>query len=208
MKKDIRVIFQDIGSVLLTNGWDRAMRQNAARLFGLEHGEVDERHHLLFSLYEEGRLGLDEYLDYVVFYRKRAFSKKEFKDFMFAQSRPLPDMMRFMGALKKKYGLKIIAVSNEGRELNDYRIRTFGLDRLIDVFVSSSFVHMRKPDARIFTTAIDISGTSPDRIAYIDDRSLFIEVGVRLGLHGILHTGYESTRSRLADMGLRLGRKK
>ncbi len=204
MTKDIQVIFQDIGNVLLTNGWDRSMRLSASTLFGLEHEEVDERHHLLFSLYEEGRLSLDEYLDTVVFYKKRVFSKKEFKAFMYAQSKPLPEMIRFMGRLKKQYGLRIIAVNNEGRELNDYRIHTFNLDRLIDVFVSSSYVHMRKPDARIYRTAIDISGVSPGCIACIDDRPAFIEAAVRLGIHGILHTGYESTRNRLAAMGLRL----
>ena len=38
-------------------------------------------------------------------------------------------------------------VSNESLELNAYRIRTFRLDRFVDSFISSCFVHLRKPDA-------------------------------------------------------------
>ncbi len=204
MVNDIKVVFQDIGSVLLTNGWDKNMRQNASKVFGIEFDDVNERHHLIYSLYEEGRISLDEYVDRVFFYKKRSFSRKNFKDFMFKQSKPLPYMLKFMCALKKSYGLKIIAVSNEGRELNEYRIRKFRLDRLIDVFVSSSYLHIRKPDERIYRIALDISGVSPGQAVYIDDREIFIEVAVRLGIHSILHSSYESTRRKLADMGLLL----
>ena len=204
MAKDIKVVFQDIGNVLLTNGWDRNMRQNASKVFGIDNDDVDERHHLIYSLYEEGRISLDEYIDRVFLYKKRSFSRKEFKDFMLSQSKPLPYMFKFMRALKKSYGLRIIAVSNEGRELNEHRIRTFGLDRLIDVFVSSSYLHIRKPDERIYRIALDISGVSPGQAVYIDDREIFIEVAVRLGIHSILHSSYESTRRKLGDMGLLL----
>ena len=56
-----------------------------------------------------------------------------------------------------KHGLKIAVVSNEARELNAYRIRTFKLDGLVDFFISSCFVHIRKPDAKIFRLALDIA---------------------------------------------------
>ena len=47
-------------------------------------------------------------------------------------------------------------MSNEGRELNEHRIRTFGLADFVDFFVSSCFVHFRKPDTDIFQMAIDL----------------------------------------------------
>jgi len=47
---------------------------------------MDERHHLTFDTYEEGKLSLDEYLNRVVFYQDRSFSREEFKAFMYAQS--------------------------------------------------------------------------------------------------------------------------
>src|SRR5512136_3248390 len=113
----VSALFLDVGGVLLTNGWDRSMRERAAETFKLDYEEMDERHHLTFDTYEEGKLSLDEYMERVVFYEKRPFSKREFKDFMFAQSQPFPQVIDLLQGIKARYGLKVAAVSNEGREL-------------------------------------------------------------------------------------------
>jgi putative hydrolase of the HAD superfamily len=68
----IKAVFLDIGNVLLTNGWDRRLRREAAEKFGLDHEEMNERHHLTFDTYEEGKLSLEEYLTRVVFYEEPA----------------------------------------------------------------------------------------------------------------------------------------
>ena len=209
MDKDsfgITTLFLDIGGVLLTNGWDRKARARAAEKFRLEHDEVDERHHLTFDTYEEGKLGLDEYLNRVIFYEKRSFSREEFKDFMYAQSQPFPDMIELMKGLKKQYNLRVAVVSNEGRELNAYRVRQFQLNTFIDFFVSSSFVHFRKPDADIYRMALDIAQASPEQVLYVDDRSLFVEVAEGLGIRGIIHKDYKTTQKAMEAFGLSLTR--
>src|SRR5258706_16160149 len=121
----ITTLFLDIGGVLLTNGWDRGIRRLASEKFGLDYAEMDERHHLTFDTYEEGKLSLDEYLDRVVFYQDRSFSHDDFKAFMFAQSNPFPEMIELVRGLKHQYGLQVAAVSNEGRELTTYRVQQF-----------------------------------------------------------------------------------
>ena len=163
---------------------------------------MDERHHLTFDTYEEGKLSLDEYLDRLVFYRERSFTRDSFRNFMFAQSRALPEMIELVSHLKTRHRLKIAAVSNEGRELNEYRIRTFGLGRFIDFFISSCFVHYRKPDADIYRIALDIAQVAPDKVICIDDRPMFVDVARSLGIQGVLHTTYELTREALASAGL------
>lgn len=65
--KQITTLFLDIGGVLLTNGWDHNIRARAAEKFSLDYAEMNERHHLTFDTYEEGKLSLDEYLKRVVF---------------------------------------------------------------------------------------------------------------------------------------------
>ena len=88
MKRRIRYL----GSVsrhwrlILTNGWDRAMRRRAAETFGLDFDEMNERHNLTFDTYERGLLSLDEYLQRVVFHQDRPFTPEQFKTFMFEQS--------------------------------------------------------------------------------------------------------------------------
>jgi putative hydrolase of the HAD superfamily len=198
----ITTLFLDIGGVLLTNGWDRHARQRAAEAFGLDHLDMDERHHLTFDTYEEGKLSLDDYLRRVVFYKERPFSLEEFKAFMFDQSQPLPEAFDLLKGLKMKYDLKVAALSNEGRELTAFRIRRFGLSSLIDFFISSCFVHFRKPDVDIYRVALDISQSDPQQVVYIDDRLMFVQVARELGIHGIHHTGMTSTRAKLADLGL------
>jgi len=199
--RPITTLFCDVGGVLLTNGWDRQARQLAAATFALDHGEMDERHHLTFDAYEEGKLSLDDYLDRTVFYEPRSFARSAFKEFMFSRSRPLPAMLDFMRGVKERHGVKIVAVNNEGRELNDYRIRTFGLGCFVDAFVSSCFVHFRKPDADIFRIALDIAQAAPEESAYIDDRAMFVEVAATLGIRGVVHKTAEATSQALAAMG-------
>lgn len=202
MASEITTLFLDVGGVLLTNGWDRKGRHAAAETFGLDLGEMDERHHLTFDTYEEGKLSLDSYLDRVVFHSPRPFSRDEFRRFMFARSEPLPGMIDLVTRLKKRHHLHIAVVSNEGRELTEHRIRTFGLNTFVDSFVASCFVHIRKPDTDIYTLALDVSQARPQEVAYIDDRAMFVEVASSLQITGILHTDLESTRLKLAELGL------
>ena len=84
----ITTLFLDIGGVLLTNGWDHNIRRRAADKFGLNYEEMNERHHLTFDTYEQGKLSLNDYLDRIVFYQDRSFSREEFTAFMYAQSLP------------------------------------------------------------------------------------------------------------------------
>lgn len=198
----ITTLFLDIGGVLLTNGWDRNARKLAAQTYELDLAEVEERHHLTFDTYEEGKLTLDEYLNRVIFYVDRKFTVDEFKEFMYAQSQPFNDMIEMMKKLKSLYGLKIAIVNNEGRELNEHRIRNFGINTFVDFFISSCFVHFRKPDADIFRIALDIALVKPDEVLYIDDRSMFVSVAEGLGITSICHTDYTSTKEKLKAAGL------
>ena len=203
-KTAVTTIFTDIGGVLLTNGWDRSARRKAIEFFKLDADETEERHHLTFDTYEVGKLTLDEYLQRLVFYKKRNFTTDDFRRFMMKQSKPFPEMIALLKDLKLKYNLKIAVVSNEGRELNNYRIKKFGLNTFIDFFISSSFVHFRKPDADIFRLAIDVSQTPRQQLLYIDDRPLFVQVAAAEGIKGIIHSDYESTLIKLKTFGLQL----
>ena len=123
---------------------------------------------------------------------------------MFDQSRPFPEMIELICRLKKRHGLKVAAVSNEGRELTEHRIREFQLGTFIDFFISSCFVHYRKPDADIYHIALDIAQVKPAQVVYIEDRPMFVETARGLGINGIIHTGFEATKSELAGFGLAL----
>lgn len=201
-KLPITTLFVDIGGVLLTNGWGHQSRKLAADTFSLDLAELEARHHLTFDTYETGKLTLESYLSRVVFYEPRWFTPDHFREFMFAQSKPYPNMIALIRQLKETYQLKIAVVSNEGRELNAHRIQTFGLNKFVDFFISSSFVHFRKPDADIFRVALDIAQVPAHQVLYIDDQPLFVSVAEGLGIQGICHVDYPSTRAALESVGL------
>ena len=205
MKKanPITCLFLDIGGVLLTDGWDHHARKRAAAAFKLDLSEMEDRHHLTFDTYEDGKLTLEEYLGRVVFYQKRSFTRAQFRHFMFAQSKPYPEMIELVAQLKVRHGLKIAVVNNEGRELNAYRIQKFKLDGFVDFFISSCFVHLRKPDADIFRLALDIAQVPVRQVLYIENTPMFVQIAEGLGIRSILHKDYRTTCAKLASFGLR-----
>ena len=194
-------LFLDVGGVVLTDGWDHHARKRAATKFRLDVPEMEARHHLLFETYEEGKFTLEDYLGRVVFYKRRTFTRDQFRSFMFAQSKSHPEMLGLIAELKLRYRLKVYVVSNEGRELNLHRIHKFKLDEFVDSFISSCFVHIRKPDRDIFRLALDIAQTPAEQILYIDDQPIFVQVAEDMGIKSILHTNYRSTCVKLASFG-------
>jgi putative hydrolase of the HAD superfamily len=89
--------------------------------------------------------------------------------------------------------------------LTIHRIKTFELGTFIDLFVSSCFVHFRKPDPDIYRIALDIAAIEPAEAVYVDDRPMFVEVAEGLGIRSVHHQSFESTRAALAALGLRAG---
>ncbi len=193
----IQALFLDIGGVLMTNGWDHALRKKTAEAFHIDYEEMDSRHRLIFDTYETGKMTFDDYLKKIIFYVERPYSVQDIKQFIFESARAHDDMIAFIKEIKARHGLKVGVVSNEGRELAVDRIHRFNLPSFVDFFVVSSFVHFRKPDPDIYRLAIDVVQVPPTKIAYIDDRTMLVEVAKGLGIQGIHHIGLKSTEAAL-----------
>ena len=201
----VTTLFLDIGGVMLSNGWEHVSRRLAAEVFNLNLSELEDRHNLTFVTYEEGKLTLKEYLSMVVFYEKRKFTPDQFRQFMFDQSTPYTEMIEFIKKLKELNHLKIAVVNNEAREMNEHRINKFHLNDFVDFFISSCFVHFRKPDADIFRIALDISQVPAKNVVYIEDTQMFTDVARDLGIRSIQHKNILSTSTELSLMGLKTG---
>jgi putative hydrolase of the HAD superfamily len=194
----LKVLFLDIGGVLLTNGWGHQSRQKAAEIFEFDYAEMNAIHEFIFNIYEIGKLTLDEYLNTTLFYKPRAFTKEDVKAFIFSESRQLPHTLEWLIEWKASVNdLKIFSINNEGRELNDYRIKKFGLHRCFDGFISSCEVGMRKPDPGIFQLAMGIAQVSTQECLYFDDRGMLVESARRVGIPALQHTGFDHTRAVL-----------
>jgi len=198
---EIRALFWDVGGVLLSNAWDHEERDLAVEHFQLDKSEFESRHQELLTAFEEGRLALDQYLERVIFFKPRPFSPEDFKRFIFSLSKPKTQALEFARSLSGKYLMGTI--NNESRELNQYRIETFRLIQIFDLFVSSCFVALRKPDPRIYRQALDLTQHPADECCFLDDRLVNIEAAASVGMQTVLVKNSDQLQRDLQNLGVR-----
>src|SRR5260370_3816216 len=141
---EVTALFWDVGGVILSNGWDRAARAEAAKKFGLDWEDFQDRHELASPAFETGQITLDTYLQRTVFYRKRAFTRDEFTAFIFEQSEEFPESRAVLSRLAQAGKYLLATINNEPLELNLRRIEQFNLRRGVEGFFSSFFVGKRE----------------------------------------------------------------
>jgi len=200
----VTALFFDVGGVLLSNGWDRGARRAAAKKFRLDWDDFEDRHELLLHAFETGELSLDEYLKRVVFYRQRPFSRRSFVDFIHSQSRPMPETLAALGRVAARRKYLMGALNNESRDLNEYRIRKFKLRKYFDVFLSSCYLGVRKPDEAIYKLALSITQRTGEECVFIDDRALNLECARELGMHTIQFKNAKQLETELKRLGVEI----
>lgn len=178
----IKVLFVDVGGVLLTNGWDTELRNQVAQHFAIDPQEMQQRHEMIFEDFECGRCRFDEYLHHVIFYKTRSFSQEEFKNYVYESSKPYPKSIERIKKLKARHQAKLVLLSNEGREIAEFRFNKFNFHSFTDFFIVSSFVGVRKPDPRIYRLALDVCQENPKNVLYVDDREKYFSSAKSFGL--------------------------
>jgi len=199
---EITTIFWDVGGVLLSNGWDRNARTRAVRRFGLDPETFEDRHELVATELEKGRLSLDEYLDCVVFHEARDFGRDDFREFMFRQSTTIDGTLDLAASIRASGRYLMATLNNESKELNHHRIETFGLRRIFDVFFSSCYLGLHKPEIAIYRTAIAMTQRAPEECLMIDDRPLNLESAAKAGLRTLRFRGAAMLEQDLASIGV------
>jgi putative hydrolase of the HAD superfamily len=197
------VILFDVGGVLLTNGWDTRERALAIEHFHLDPVAFEARHHEVYPAWERGSITVAAYLDTTVFTEPRSFSRDDFFAFMIAQSKVLPDgALGTLEQLAASNNYMLGALNNEARETNKLRFEAFGLFNYLRVALSSCYLGLRKPDAAIYHTALDILGRPAGRILFIDDRAENVDGALQAGMKAIRFEGETKLRSDLASLGV------
>jgi putative hydrolase of the HAD superfamily len=201
---EIRVIFWDIGGVLLSNGLDREQRAQLVERFGLDASDFQERHKLVVSELEQGRLGLDAYLDQTVFHQSRSFDREAFRAAMLALSTPHDQTLALARLLAHSLAgrVRMYALNNESRELNAHRIQTFGLGDFLLAFFSSCYLGVMKPGPAIYRLALDLAGVRPEQALMIDDRPQNAEAAVGVGMQAVVYQSAGQLRAELERLGI------
>lgn len=198
----ITTLFFDIGGVILTNGWDRDARREAAQTFELDWEDFQDRHDLSFPAFDSGQITLNQYLDRTLFYRPRSFTREEFTAFMFAQSKEYPDTRAVLTALSQSGKYLVAAINNEPLELNQYRIEAFHLRKDFQSFFSSCYLNARKPEETIYRIALEVTQRPPEQCVFVDDRALNLENPRRMGMNVVHHQNAQQLRQDLKNLGI------
>jgi putative hydrolase of the HAD superfamily len=198
----IRAIFWDVGGVLLSNAWDHNQRRQAMQKFQLDETEFEDRHEMLVSSFERGKINLADYLERTVFYRSRPFTIDEFRGFMFSLSQPYGEVLDLARSLAAQGNYFMATINNESSDLNEFRISQFGLRDIFDVFVSSCFVRLRKPEEAIYRVALQVTQMPPEGCCFIDDRALNLDSAKRLGMSTIRMQNAHQLREELNQLGV------
>lgn len=199
----IRTIFWDLGGVLLTNAWDHTERSEALAKFKIDPAKFNSLHQKVVAAFENGEITLDAYLDQVVFNEPTNFSRDEFKRYMFSLSKPFPDRIQLARNLARSGKYFMGTINNESRELDLYRIETFGLKDIFSLFVSSCFVGFRKPEEHIYRCALDLAKKLPEECCFIDDREENLAAPAKLGMKVVQAKTTGQIQADLQKMGVR-----
>ncbi|MGA8670477.1 MAG: HAD-IA family hydrolase [Terracidiphilus sp.] len=196
-------ILFDVGGVLLTNGWDHCERAIVLDQFRLDLAEFEARHSGPNDAWERDLITAKEYLDETLFYEPRDFSHREFLDAIFAQSKLLPDGgLGILQELAASHKCMLGVLNNEAREPNEYRFKTFGIRDHLKVAFSSCYLGLRKPGSAIYLRALDILGTPPQRVLFIDDRAENAAAAEAVGMRAIRFEGAAKLMGQLGELGV------
>ena len=202
MTSRIELALFDIGGVLGSNGWDREQRAVVVEQFGLDANEFQYRHEETVGALESGQMTLDEYLEVTVLSTARDVSLEDFKRAMFAQSVPWPESIAVARELAERGGVRLATLNNECEELNDYRLRLFGLGEIFPTFFSSCWLGVRKPMREIYHRVLGMTQADAGRTLFIDDRLQNLAPAMTLGMKTIHFRDVESLRADLRGFGL------
>jgi putative hydrolase of the HAD superfamily len=200
---NIAAIFWDVGGVILSNGWDQSARTEAARRFSLDAPDLEKRHRAAEVDLETRQITLETYLDRTVFFCERPFTRDEYENFIFAQSRENKKTRVLLDELTASHRYFLATLNNESEELNVYRIRKFDLTRNFSAFFTSCYLRVRKPDPHIYELVLGITQRAPEQCIFIDDRPANLEPAKALGMGTILFQSAEQLRASLAESGAR-----
>ena len=198
----IELVLFDIGGVLGTNAWDREQRTQVIEHFKLDPTDFQYRHEETVGALEAGRMTLDEYLDVTVRSADPNVPIDEFRRAMFAQSQPWPESIALARELADTGEARLATLNNEGEELNEYRLRLFGLHEIFPTFFTSCWLGARKPTREIYLRVLGKTQADPKRTVFIDDRLQNLTPAAALGMRTIHFRSTESLRTGLRELGL------
>ena len=196
------VVF-DLGGVLVEVDADRLVHQ-VAQLVGRSFDGVQRAVYnpALLLPFEMGQISPQAYYQGLKESLRLPWTYEQFMrawTSIFAENR---EVTRLASTLHKHYKLTVLTNTNVLH--NNYIKATFPALSVIEEWVASCEVGLRKPDPQVYRMVLDRSGVEAHRAVYIDDRPELVEAGRAVGLAGIRFESSRQLERDLRALGLTL----
>lgn len=149
----------------------------------------ESEHERIKKLFDEEKLFIKAQLGAVSseeFLKKLGFDNPEnaVKDYIENNLTLDEGFIAFAEKVKEKYDL--VLISNDIAEWSDYITRFFGIEKYFKSKFISSDIQSRKPDFKIFDTALEKLGLSAAECIFVDNRAKNLVAAEEVGLSPIL----------------------
>lgn len=120
----------------------------------------------------------------------------------FYPSRAYPEMLAAVTALRRRYQVALLTNADLHQPRHITRMVGMPPTELVDHYVNSAEVGVRKPDPAIFHLVLERLGVAPAEAVFIDDYHTNVEAAERLGIPTI---HFQTPAQALAALAARLG---
>ena len=205
LASQIKIIFWDIGGVLLTNGWDIHQRAKVLTSLGVDLPAYESIHDEANFFWERGLISAEDFFERTVLETNPQLNLtfERLWQLVCAESKVLHQECFDLLASLNRSGLhRLATLNNESRELNHHRIDAFHLRHFFDYFICSGYVHEMKPLPGIYQAAIEISGHLPQTSLFIDDKQENCDAARAFGMQAIRFESPAQLRASLTQFGI------
>jgi len=198
----IKSIIFDVGRVLVTDVPLKMIAKDLSVRFSIPE---DELHSYLYpnqhwTLLTLGKISEDEYWEHFLKASKVKVDKKELKERVRSELRPIGENVKIVPLLKSQYQLAIL--SNHSREWSQFMTKEFDFFNYFDQIIFSCDVGLRKPDPRIYKLALTKLGSEPEECLFIDDKKRNTDGAEKVGMKTILLENVSKLREELFGFGV------
>jgi putative hydrolase of the HAD superfamily len=197
------LVMFDMGGVTVDVESDRLVEQ-VAQLLGRPFDDVQQAvyHRDLLLPFELGKISARAYYEGLV---KALPISWPYERFVVAWNdifRENADVTRIMHRLKERHTL--IALTNTNELHLEYLRSSVPSLRVVQDWVASCNVGLRKPDPQIYFLALERAGILPRQAVYVDDRPEMVEAGRSIGLTAVRFENSRQLEEDLQSIGLNL----
>lgn len=197
------LVMCDVGGVVVHFDTDRVIHQ-VSQLIGRPFDEVQRvvYDHELLLPFELGRITPHAYYEGLTAKLKLRWTYEQFVRAWNDIFRENADVTEILQRLRKRH--RLIALTNTNMLHLDYVKAAFPSLSVLEDWVASCDVGLRKPDPEFYQLALARSGVRASQAVYVDDRPELVEAGRGVGLTAIRFESSRQLEQDLQSIGLQL----